>query len=80
MTFEDSAGSSWLPSWPWALTALIVYPLIQQYLRYYRLNAMREKYGFRTRQSLAKMTDKEAWEILNYVAELEFPMMLEKGE
>ena len=77
---QDSNSLSWLPKWSWVLTALLVYPLIQQSLRYYRLRTMRKKYGYHTRQALAKMTDKEAWEIMNYVAELEFPRIFEKGE
>lgn len=64
---------------PWWLAVLIVYPWLQQYLRYQRLNKMKKKYGYKTRESLAKMTDTEAWEIMNFLAELEFPMMFHKG-
>jgi hypothetical protein len=40
---------------------------------------MKKKYNYHDRQALAKMTDKEAWEIINNLAELEFPTMFEKG-
>jgi hypothetical protein len=40
---------------------------------------MKKKYNYHDRQALAKMTDKEAWEIINNIAELEFPTMFEKG-
>ncbi|ERF70619.1 hypothetical protein EPUS_02485 [Endocarpon pusillum Z07020] len=66
-------------SLPWVVALLLGYPLLQQYLRYRRLNAMKTKYNYSTRQDLAKMTDQEAWEIFNNLAELEFPTMFEKG-
>ena len=40
---------------------------------------MKNKYNYHTRQSLARMTDKEAWEIMTNLAELEFCTMYEKG-
>lgn len=40
---------------------------------------MKKKYNYHTRQALAKMTDTEAWEIINNLAELEFCSMFEKG-
>ena len=64
---------------PWFLAVLFVYPWLQQYLRFQRLNKMKKKYGFNKRESLAKMTDTEAWEIMNSLAELEFPAMFRKG-
>jgi hypothetical protein len=63
----------------WLLPAVLAYPLLQQYLRYQRLNLMKKKYNYYDRQALAKMTDKEAWEIINNLAEIEFPTMFEKG-
>ena len=68
-----------LRSLPWVVALLLGYPLLQQYLRYRRLNAMKTKYNHSTRQDLAKMTDQEAWEIFHDLAELEFPTMFEKG-
>ncbi len=64
---------------PWLLALLLGYPFLQQYLRYRRLITMKMKYNYHTRQDLAKMTDQEAWEIFNNLAELEFPTMFEKG-
>ncbi len=40
---------------------------------------MKNKYNYHTRKDLAKMTDEEAWEIINSLAELEFCTMFEKG-
>lgn len=76
---QMAQSSSWMPHLPWLLAVLFVYPLIQQYLRYQRLNAMEKKYNYRTRQDLAGMTDKEAWEIMKNIAELEFCTIFEKG-
>jgi hypothetical protein len=75
----DAWSFPWIPKLPWLLTTLVAYPLIQQYLRYQRLNAMKKKYNYPNRQALAKMTDNEAWEIMNNLAELEFCTMFEKG-
>lgn len=74
-----SKGSPMLRSLPWLVALLLGYPLLQQYLRYQRLKAMKMKYKYHTRQDLAKMTDQEAWEIFHTLAELEFPTMFEKG-
>jgi hypothetical protein len=76
---QVAQSSSWVPLSPWLLAMLFTYPLVQRYLRYQRLNAMEKRYNYRTRQDLAKMTDKEAWEIINNLAELEFCTMFEKG-
>jgi hypothetical protein len=76
---QMAQNSSWIPDWPWLLAMLLAYPFIQQYLRYQRLKAMEKKYNYPTRQDLAKMTDKEAWEIIANMAEFEFCTMFEKG-
>lgn len=75
-----SSNLSWLPKLPWLLTALLAYPFAQQYLRYQRLEGMKKKYNYHTRQSLASMTDNEAWDIMRWLAELEFCTMFEKGK
>lgn len=70
---------SWLLHLPWLLASLFGYPLLQHYFRFQRLRTMMKKYNYQTRQSMEKMTDREAWEIMNDLAELEFPNMFEKG-
>ena len=77
---QGSKNLSWISNLPWLLTALFAYPFAQQYLRYQRLEAMKKKYNYHTRQSLAGMTDKEAWEIVRWLAQLEFCTMFEKGK
>lgn len=76
---EISKRSPWATFMPWMMAALSGYALAQQYLRYQRLNTMKKKYNYHTRQDLAKMTDRQAWEIINNLAELEFCTMFEKG-
>lgn len=67
-------------SWSSLLSlAVAVYLLLASSLRFRRIDAVKRKYGFYSRDSLAKMTDNEAHEILNFISDLEFPTMFEKG-
>jgi hypothetical protein len=73
-TFSSTAKATWL------LAILSLYLVAQQYLRYNRLESMKKKYKYRSLEAMTDMTETEAWEIMNTLAELEFPTMFEKGK
>ena len=60
----------------WALftlTALPFYMLIVKYLRYQRVNIMHRKFHYSTQGYTSSMTMDDAYAILMYLIELEFP-------
>lgn len=63
----------------YVLVGLIAYPTIVSLLRFRRLKKLHEKYHYPTRESMAQMTDNDAWEIQKAVSELEFPFMYIKA-
>lgn len=68
------------PQWlPYALALLLGYPLLIRALRYQRVNSLPKKYNYPTRESMAKMTDEEAFQIQKAVAQLEFPFIFIKS-
>ncbi|KAJ5180657.1 hypothetical protein N7492_003867 [Penicillium capsulatum] len=66
----------WLP---YVVSLLIGYPLLTGSLRYRRLRKLHKQYDYPTRESMAKMTDEDAFEIQKAVAQLEFPFMFIKS-
>lgn len=56
-------------------TLLIAYMVLCRSLRYRRRDAMHRKFDFPDRASLSKMTTDQAYEIMKYVSELEFPKL-----
>lgn len=64
---------------PYVAGLLLAWPVVTMSLRFYRLRKLHEKYGYHTRESLAKMTDQDAFEIQRQVAQLEFPFMFIKS-
>jgi hypothetical protein len=67
-------------SWSSILAILVfAYPLLASKLRFRRIDAVHQKRGYSTRDSMAKMTDTEAHEILKLISDVEFPTMFEKG-
>jgi hypothetical protein len=76
----DTVISAPLQKWlPYSVVLLIGWPLLTTSLRYRRLNQLQKKYNYPTRESLAKMTDEEAYEIQLAMGQLEFPMMFVKA-
>ncbi|KAJ5917400.1 hypothetical protein N7466_010954 [Penicillium verhagenii] len=67
----------WLPFA--AVSLLIGWPLLTTSLRYKRLHQLEKKYNFPTRESMAKMTDEQAYEIQLAIGQLEFPFMFVKA-
>ncbi|KAJ5127176.1 hypothetical protein N7448_007955 [Penicillium atrosanguineum] len=68
------------PQWlPYALALLLGYPLLIRTLRYQRVNNLPKKYNYPTRESMANMTDEEAFQIQKGVAQLEFPFIFIKS-
>lgn len=55
------------------LLLLTTYLLLVHILRYSRRDAMLKKFGYTTRESLAKMTNTDAQAIMSNLGELEFP-------
>lgn len=55
------------------------YVLLVRSLRYRRIRQLEAHYNYRTRASMAKMTDHEAWEIQRAMAQYEFPFTVEKS-
>lgn len=63
-------------SWSWtqvAIPTFLVYTLVCNILRMQRRNAMVKKFGYTTRESMAKMTNVHAQEIMKYLGDREFP-------
>lgn len=58
---------------------LLAYPIVTTSLRFRRLRKLHKRYPYRTRESLAQMTDEEAFQIQKAVAQLEFPFMFIKA-
>lgn len=68
------------PQWfSFTVGLLIAYPLIINSLRHRRLRKLEKKFYFPTRESMAKMTDEEAFQIQKETAQLEFPFMFVKA-
>ena len=59
--------------------AVGAYALLASSLRFRRIEAAKRKFGYITRDSMARMTDNEAHDILKIIVDLEFPAMFEKG-
>ena len=79
---SDLALETSLKSWTFhaaAAAALILYPVIVSVLRCRRIEGLEVKYKATSRESLAKMTDNEAFDVVNNMAELEFPTIYEKA-
>lgn len=63
----------------YAIPLLIAYPILVSLLRFRRLRQLHERFNFPTRESLARMTDDQAWEIQKLMAQLEFPFIYVKS-
>ncbi|KAJ5832670.1 hypothetical protein N7474_000981 [Penicillium riverlandense] len=61
------------------VSLLVAYPIVTTSLRFRRLRQLHKRYPYRTRESLAQMTDEEAYQIQKAVAQLEFPFMFIKA-
>lgn len=64
---------------PYAAGLLLVWPVITTSLRFQRLRKTHNYYNYPTRESMAKMTDEEAFRIQKQIAQLEFPFMFIKS-
>jgi hypothetical protein len=53
----------------------VAYPLLVSALRFRRMKQIQKQFDFPTRESMANMTDDQAWKILLGVLQLEFPFM-----
>lgn len=67
-----------IPTYLW-LGLLAAYPLVCTLLRHQRIRSTLAKYPYPTRQSLAGMTQSDAWAIQQRMAELEFPFVYQKS-
>jgi hypothetical protein len=64
---------------PYILAGLAAYPVLCSCLRFRRMRSLHRKYNFPTRESLARMTDEEAFEIQKVLLQLEFPFFFIKA-
>ena len=69
------SGLSWVI---WLLPAVVAYPLLVEALRFRRIKGMQKRYHI-TEDHLVHMTDQDAFEIIQQMAEEEFQAMFEKG-
>lgn len=70
--------SQWTLHWaPYTISAILAYTVLCSVLRYQRRNAMHKKFNFPDRKSFSRITNAEAQAIINYLAELEFPKIME---
>lgn len=75
-TSSPSNQESW--TYFWVLLA-VLYPLVCALLRNDRLRTTLETFPYTTRRSFASMTDNDAMQIQQALAELEFPFLFEKS-
>ncbi|KAL8677560.1 MAG: hypothetical protein Q9186_006021 [Xanthomendoza sp. 1 TL-2023] len=61
------------------LLLLPLYAILVKLLRHDRLRSTRKTFGYTTRRSLARMTDEDAFEIQENIAQLEFPFTFTKA-
>ncbi|CAI7631841.1 unnamed protein product [Penicillium bialowiezense] len=64
---------------PYALGLLLAWPVVTISLRFQRLRQIHKEYDYPTRESMATMTDDDAFNIQKKVAQLEFPFMFTKS-
>lgn len=64
---------------PYIVAVSAAYPILCSLLRFRRMRWLHRKYDFPTRESLARMTDDEAWEIQKVLLQLEFPFFYIKA-
>ncbi|GIK02857.1 hypothetical protein Aspvir_006919 [Aspergillus viridinutans] len=64
---------------PYILAGLAAYPVLCCFLRFRKMRWLHGKYNFPTRESLARMTDDEAWEIQRVLLQQEFPFFFVKA-
>lgn len=71
--------SSWLnwPNWPFCLVPL--YLAYCSFFRFSRRNKKHALFPYPTRESFAKMTSEDAFQIVQYITTLEFPDLCEKA-
>lgn len=62
-----------------ALLGFLAYPALVSLLRFRRLRSLHQKHHYPTRESMAKMTNDDAWGIQKVAAQLEFPFMYTKA-
>ena len=72
----NASPRQWIP---YAIALVVGYPLLARSLRYRRVNRMLKKYNYPTRESMAKMTDEEAYQIQKQLGSFEFPFMFLKA-
>ena len=77
----EAVTPSLSPSWGalCAVSGALAYPFLVALLRHRRIRASEAKHPYPTRESYAAMTDDEAFELMNQMAELEFPTFFEKA-
>ncbi|KAL2006117.1 hypothetical protein VTN00DRAFT_9771 [Thermoascus crustaceus] len=63
----------------YTLLGFLAYPALVSLLRFRRLRSLHKKYHYPTRESMAEMTNDDAWEIQKATAQLEFPFMYTKA-
>jgi hypothetical protein len=65
----------------WAGVAIVAvtYPLLVSTLRFRRMKEIEKEFHFPTRESMAKMTDDQAWKIQLRLSQLEFPFTYVKS-
>jgi hypothetical protein len=64
---------------PYILAGLAAYPVLCSFLRFRKMRWLHRKYNFPNRESLACMTDDEAWEIQRVLLQQEFPFFFIKA-
>lgn len=62
-----------------ALAVVSAYPVLVSLLRFRRLRKVHKKYNYPTRESFARMTDDDAFEIQRTLLQTEFPFMFAKA-
>ncbi|KAK2760709.1 hypothetical protein FQN54_001944 [Arachnomyces sp. PD_36] len=81
LTTTTTTGAGEPPKWLlWSIPSLVLgYPILVSLLRFRRLRSVHKKYNYPTRESYAKMTDQDAFEIHRNFSWLEFPFVVEKA-
>ena len=73
-------GGVVLQSWiSYLLPLVLSYPLVVASLRFRRIRGLEKKFSHLIVDDYATMTDKEAFEVINIMLELEFPTIYRKA-
>lgn len=61
------------------MLGLVGFLILASSMRFQRRRVLHQKYPYKTRESMAKMTDQDAWAIQKTILQMEFPFIVLKS-